>query len=37
MVRNGRLIPDTDISKDESIEVLSINSVKLKVKKWEEK
>lgn len=28
---------DTDISKDESIEVLSINSVKLKVKKWEEK
>ena len=28
---------DTDISKGESIEVLSINSVKLKVKKWEEK
>ena len=28
---------DTDISKDESIEVLSINSVKLKVKKLEEK
>ena len=28
---------DTNISKGEYIEVLSINSVKLKVKKWEEK
>lgn len=28
---------DTDISKGENIKVLSINSVKLKVKKWEEK
>ena len=28
---------DTNISKGENIKVLSINSVKLKVKKWEEK
>ena len=28
---------DTDIYKGENIKVLSINSVKLKVKKWEEK
>lgn len=28
---------DTDISKGETVKVLSINSVKIKVKKWEEK
>lgn len=28
---------DTDISKGESVKVLSINSVKIKVEKWEEK
>ena len=28
---------DTDISKGECVKILSINSVKIKVKKWEEK
>lgn len=28
---------DTDIKKGEAVKILSINSVKLKVKKWEEK